>query len=150
MKAGLNLYVLSNLNKICKCNKIRQWRITNCSFEVWLNITLKNNTIICKKLATIVSGQKNVALPFVRRKQVSTCAKCNSDVHCCFGICFLLKKVCATYFWPEAIVATFLHLMLLLFKVIFNHTWKRQFVVLYCHIRNKHLTFGFFIYLLWR
>ena len=36
---------------------------------------MKNNTIRCKKLATIVSGRKNVARPFVRQKQVSTRAK---------------------------------------------------------------------------
>ena len=29
-------------------------------FEVWLNIALKNNTIRCKKLATIVSDEKNI------------------------------------------------------------------------------------------
>ena len=29
----------------------------------------ENNTIRCQKLATIVSGRKNVARPFVRRKQ---------------------------------------------------------------------------------
>ena len=37
--------------------------------------TLKNNTIKCKNIATIVSGRKNVARPFVRRKQVSTSAE---------------------------------------------------------------------------
>ena len=42
---------------------------------VRLNITLKNNTIRCEKLATIVSGRKNIARPFVRRKQVSTNAE---------------------------------------------------------------------------
>ena len=34
-----------------------------------------NNTIKCKKLETIVSGRKNVARPFLRRKQVSTNAE---------------------------------------------------------------------------
>ena len=38
-------------------------------------ISLKGNTIRCKKLATIVSGRKNVARSFVRRKQVSTSAE---------------------------------------------------------------------------
>ena len=28
-------------------------------FKEWFNNTLKNNTIKCKKFATIVSGQKN-------------------------------------------------------------------------------------------
>ena len=45
-------------------------------FDVYLGCflsnTLDNNTIRCKKLATIVSGQKCVAQHFVRRKQVST------------------------------------------------------------------------------
>ena len=41
----------------------------------WFNNTLKNNTIGCKKLATIVSGRKNVARPFFKRKQVSKSAE---------------------------------------------------------------------------
>ena len=40
-----------------------------------LNNTLNNNTIRCKKLATIVSSRKYVARPFVTRKQVSTRAE---------------------------------------------------------------------------
>ena len=40
-----------------------------------LNNTLGNNTIECKKLATIVSSRKNVARPFFRRKQLSTSAE---------------------------------------------------------------------------
>ena len=47
-------------------------------FQVWifkLSNTLNNYTIRCKKLATIVSGRKYVARPFVRRKQVSTSAE---------------------------------------------------------------------------
>ena len=35
---------------------------------LWFNDTLKNNTIRCKKLATITSGRKNVARPVFRRK----------------------------------------------------------------------------------
>ena len=45
------------------------------AFEEWFNNTLKNNTIRCKKLTTIVSGQKNVARPSFRRKQESTSAE---------------------------------------------------------------------------
>ena len=37
-----------------------------------------------------------------------------------------------------AIVASLLLLMVLLFKVLFNRTWKRQFVVLHCHIYRKN------------
>ena len=70
---------------------------------------------------------------------------------------FRLTKGCATYFRPETIVTSFLHLMLLfykvifnhtpdsfaiflhfmmlLFKVLFNHTWKRP--VLWCFIVIK-------------
>ena len=35
----------------------------------------EKNTIRCKKLATIISVRKNVARPFVKRKQVSTSAE---------------------------------------------------------------------------
>ena len=65
---------------------IRKRSTTNWRFEVWLKITLKNNTMRCKRLATIVSGR--------------------------------------------------LHLMVLYYKVIFNHASKRQFVVFHCCIRR--------------
>ena len=45
--------------------------------------------------------------------------------------CFRLTKGCATFFRPETIVASFLHLMVLFYKEIFNHTSKHQFVVLH-------------------
>ena len=35
-----------------------QWSTKNWRFEEWFNNTLKNNTIRCEKLATIVSGRK--------------------------------------------------------------------------------------------
>ena len=50
--------------------------------------------------------------------------------------CFRLKKGRATLFRPEKIVASFLHSMVLLPKMPFNHFWKHQFVVLHCHIYN--------------
>ena len=45
--------------------------------------------------------------------------------------CYRLKKGRATFYRPETIVASLLLLMVLSFKVIFNHTSKRQFVVLH-------------------
>ena len=47
--------------------------------------------------------------------------------------CFRLTKGRATFFRPETIVASFLHLMALFFKVIFQRYFKRQFVVLLFH-----------------
>ena len=52
-----------------------QWSTTNWCFQEWLNNALGNNTIKCKKLATIVLGWKNVAQFFVRLKQASTSAE---------------------------------------------------------------------------
>ena len=43
-----------------------------------------------------------------------------------------VEKGRAMFFWPETIVASFLHLMVLLFKVLLNHSSKRQFLVLHC------------------
>ena len=54
---------------------VRQWSTTNWRFEVWLHIALKNKIIRCTKLATIVSGRKNLIRSFIRRKQVSTSAE---------------------------------------------------------------------------
>ena len=50
-----------NTYSSCICSKnqlyvaVRKWSTTNWRFSVWLNITLKNNTILSKKLPTIVS-----------------------------------------------------------------------------------------------
>ena len=55
--------------------QIWQWSTTKWHFQVWLDNTLNNNTIRCKKLATIVLGRKYVTRPFVRRKQISTSAE---------------------------------------------------------------------------
>ena len=41
-----------------------------------------------------------------------------------FCYCFCLTMCRATFFQPETIDASFLQLMLLFFKVIFNHTWE--------------------------
>ena len=67
-------------------------------------------------------------------------------LHCCYIsalmlTCFLLTKGRTTYFWPETIVASFLHIMVLLFKVLFNHSWKRQFVVLRYHASLSKICF---------
>ena len=42
--------------------------------------------------------------------------------------CFHLMEDCAAYFRPETIVASFLHFMVLFYKVIFNHT-SETFVI---------------------
>ena len=79
----------------------------------------------------------------------------NSNVHFCYIpalmlTCFRLTKDCATFFWPETIIANFLHLMVLFYKVIFNHSSKRQFVVIrfrviildnFCHHKTKKILF---------
>ena len=65
-------------------------------------------------------------------------------------------------FSTQIIVASFFHLMVLLPKVLFNHSWKLQFVVFHCHIKyvdstvrrsgaklnkafSKKITFSFYI-----
>ena len=68
----------------------------NWRFEEWYNNTLKDNTIRCKKLATIVSGRK-------------TSAKMQLNVRwCCISAlvlnCFRLKKGRATFFDPKQLL----------------------------------------------
>ena len=46
--------------------------------------------------------------------------------------CFRLTKGRVKFFRLETIVDSFFHLMVLFFKVILNHTSKRQFVVPFC------------------
>ena len=108
-----------------------QWSTTNWCFQEWLNNTLFNNTIECKKLATIVSGWKNVARPFLRCKHVRNSAEmllCMYVRYCYISAllltCFLLKKGRATFFWTETIITSFLHSMVLLPKVLLNHSFK--------------------------
>ena len=61
-------------------------------------------------------------------------------VRCCYFsalllTCYRLKKGRATFYRPETIVLSLLFLMVLSFKVIFNHISKCQFVVLhFCKI----------------
>ena len=69
------LSLILGIEKIQTTQFRRQWSTKNWRFEEWFNNTLKNNTIRCKKLATIVSNRKSVARPFFRRKQVSTSAE---------------------------------------------------------------------------
>ena len=82
-------------------------------------------------------GQKKVARPFVRREQVITSARIWQQrirISILVLTCFRMTMGRATFFWHETIVASFLHLMVLFFKVMFNHASKRQFVVLHFHI----------------
>ena len=44
------------------------------------------------------------------------------------------RRVVQYIFELETIVASFSHLMVLLSKVLLNHSWKHQFVVLHLHI----------------
>ena len=100
-------------NFTCKFGcRIRQWSTTNWHFEAWFNITLKNNAIRCKKLATIVSGQKNVAQPFVGEIKVNMSAKIQQVlfvVRCCYISAlvitfFHLTKGLATFFYPNELL----------------------------------------------
>ena len=80
-------------------SEIRQRSTTKWHFEIWLNITLEKNTIICKKLAVIVLDRKNVTRLFVRRKQVSTSAEISQQrtkkskffVRCCYTSALVLN-----------------------------------------------------------
>ena len=89
-------------------------------YKAWFNNALKNNTIKCKKLATIVSGKKNVARPFIRRKQVSTSAEMKQQHTLLVLTCFCLMKGHDKFFQPKTMVRSFLHFMVLLRKVLFN------------------------------
>ena len=57
--------------------------------------------------------------------------------------CFRLTKGRATFFRPGTIVASFLHLLVLFFKVLFNEASKCQFAVLHFSIKfeavNKNI-----------
>ena len=95
------------LNTKKEFHKLAFWSMVENNFE--------NNTIRCKKLTTTVSGQKNVAQSFVRQKQVSTSVEIKQQCCCYISalvlFCFRLTMGRATFFWPETIVVSFLHLM---------------------------------------
>ena len=135
---GLNQEYSKNFTK--HLILLRQWSMKSWRFEEWFVNILESNIIRCNKLATNVSRRKNVAQPFFRRKQVSTSAEMSQQrtkpytmtrfkfvfgfILCCYLsallTCFRLEKGRATFFWPETIVASFLHLMVLSFKVLWN------------------------------
>ena len=65
-------------------------------------------------------------------------------VGCCYNsalvlTCFRLTKGRATFFPPKTIIVSFLHLVVLFFKVILNHSSYCQFLVLHCLIINTSL-----------
>ena len=93
----------------------------------------EKTTIRCRKLATIVSGRKNVAQPFVMLKHKAWMPKCSINILALMLTCFRLTKGCGTFFRPETIVASFLHLM-----VVF---WKRFSTIL----QNAYLWRSFFV-----
>ena len=106
-------------------------------------ITFQNNTIRCKKLLIITSGQKNVTRPFMKRKKASTNVanlQQNSILHhndylaVLALTCFCLTNWRVTFFRQETTVASFLN-MVLFCKVVINHTSKCQFVMLLCCTR---------------
>ena len=63
---------------------------------------------------------------FQSKKRSTTLLQAKTGKHKCRNItatalvltCFSLKKGCATYFRPETIIVSFLHLMVILFKVL--------------------------------
>ena len=48
----------------------------------------------------------------------------------------LLLHFGSTFFQTETIVASFWHRVVLFFKVLSNHSSKRQFLVLHCHLEK--------------
>ena len=67
-------------------------------------------------------------------------------VRCCYIsalllTCLRLMKGRATFFWPETIVASFLHCMVLLPKVLFNHA----FIVFRLHWLWNNYDIGLFL-----
>ena len=79
---------------------------------------------------------------FGSKKHRTTLLQAKTGKHECWNVtamyisalvltCFRLKKGRAMFFRPETIVVSFLHLMVLFFKVLLNHSSKRQFLVLH-------------------
>ena len=71
------------------------------------------------------------------RKITATC----TAVRCCYFsalvlTCFRLTNGRATYFRPETIVASFLHHMVFLFKVLFNHSLQIFFFFNGIHVHR--------------
>ena len=110
-------------------------------------ITLwKSNTIRCKKLATIVSGRKKGSMTLRQAKTGKReCRNVTACWHSCWKRIVWLTKVRATFFRLEKIVASFLHLMVLLFKMLSNHSSKRQFLVLHCRTWRRNPQKYFYI-----
>ena len=81
-----------------KCNK----KHLKQAFWKWLMNILQLYTITSKKFSTIVLGRKNVPWAFIRWKHK-------------------YHKITATFFKTKTIIESFLHLMVLICKVLINH-----------------------------
>ena len=108
----------------------------------------RNNCFGSKKRSTTLLQAKtvkhecrNVTATYKTKYKIKNFFAINSNfalvfgfVRCCYISslvlnCFRLKKGRVTFFWPETIVANFLHSMVLLHKVLFNHTIFRYFKI---------------------
>ena len=88
-----------------------------------------------QEIATVVQSRKNVTHYFFFQTIIA------SFMHLMVLNFLTLNNCCefntfdgVTFFQFETIVAYSLHLMVLFYKVIINHTSKRQFVVLLCSV----------------
>ena len=88
-------------------------------YDWWSFYKIINNTIWSKKLACFVS--KNVTCPFIIRKyRYAQFSQCMLLLYCGYAVYqFLPGRV--SFFRPETIVSSFLHLTVLFYKVIINH-----------------------------
>ena len=70
------------------------------------------------------------------------------NVHCCYISAlvltwFHLTKGRAAFFRPKTIISSFLHLMMLLFKVLLNLSSKHKFLLLHCRRIVECQIYGF-------
>ena len=89
----------------------------------WFNNMLKSNTIRCKKLATIVLSQKNVAQTLLQA--ITGKHECWKVTAMCGTRAYLLstEEGSCYIFSTQNNCCEFLASNGIIFKVIFNHTW---------------------------
>ena len=101
----------------------------------------RNNSFRSKKLSTILC-QAKTGKHDCRNITATYAAVILRYISCLVRFCYVAALVLTcfrlttgrpTFYPPETIVASFLHLMVLFLKLIFNYALKRQFVGIHCH-----------------
>ena len=115
-------YKFRTLHMMCRT---LQYGISNVREIVGTQTVVWSDSLLASTIAVATSSTMMVLIFFL--PFLGSCCYISARVLTCFH----LMKGRASYFRHETLVASFLHHMVLLSKVLLNHSRKKQFVVLH-------------------